>query len=159
MNVNSHYIDKGYSPGNAGTTVQWAFEDWVLAQMARKQGKTSDYEYFFKRSSGWKKLYHPEAGLLLPRKEDGSWLHTDLLSGRGWVEANAWQGSWSVSHDIAGLAELMSGRDKLCEKLSFAFEKAAPTDLSLLMGAATSAMRISPAAPTRMCSTMLAGPG
>ena len=134
MGANSRYINEGFSPGNAGTTVQWAFEDWVLAQMARKLGKTSDYEYFLKRSSGWKKLYHPEVGLLLPKKEDGPWLHTDPLSGRGWVEANAWQGTWSVSHDIAGLAELMGGDDKLCEKLNHAFEEAAPTDFVFAYG-------------------------
>ncbi|MHC4432690.1 MAG: GH92 family glycosyl hydrolase [Planctomycetota bacterium] len=134
MGVNAHYINEGFSPGNAGTTVQWAFEDWVLAQMARKLDKRSDCEYFLKRSGGWKKLYHQEVGLLLPKNSDGSWLHTDPLSGRGWVEANAWQGTWSVSHDIAGLVELMGGRDRLCEKLSFAFEKAAATDFVFAYG-------------------------
>jgi hypothetical protein len=48
MSVNTHYIEEGFSPGNAGTTVQWAFEDWVLAQMARKLGDASDYEYFLR---------------------------------------------------------------------------------------------------------------
>jgi predicted alpha-1,2-mannosidase len=134
MAVNDHYINEGFSPGNAGTTVQWAFEDWALAQMARKLGKTSDYEYFLRRSSGWKSLYNPKVGLLLPKNEDSSWRHTDPLGGAGWVEANAWQGTWSVSHDIAGLAELMGGPDRLCEKLGFAFEKAAPTDFVFAYG-------------------------
>ena len=50
------------------------------------------------------------------------------MSGAGWVEANAWQATWGVSHDIPGLAALMGGNDKLCEKLNHAFEKAAPQD-------------------------------
>ena len=50
------------------------------------------------------------------------------MSGAGWVEANAWQGTWGVSHDIAGLSKLMGGNDSLCARLNYAFEKAAPQD-------------------------------
>lgn len=124
----AHYTENGWSPNNAGTTVQWAFEDWALSQMAEKLGKDDDAQYFLKRSQGWKSLYHPEFGLLMPRKEDGQWMHGDTLSGVGWIEANAWQGSFSVSHDIPGLAKLMGGNDKLCAKLNYAFEQAAPSD-------------------------------
>ena len=124
----AHYTAKGWSPSNAGTTVQWAFEDWALAQMAKDLGKEDDAEYFLNRSQGWQSLYNPEVGLLLPRKEGGQWLHENTLSGVGWIEANAWQGSFSVSHDIPGLAELMGGNEELCEKLNYSFEQAAPSD-------------------------------
>lgn len=124
----AHYIEKGWSPGNAGTTVQWAFEDWALGQMAKDLGEYDDAERFSQRSQGWKSLYHQDIGLLMPRKKDGRWLHDDPLSGAGWVEANAWQGTFSVSHDISGLAELMGGNEKLCSKLNYSFEQAAPAD-------------------------------
>jgi len=122
------YTKHGWKPGNAGETLEWAFQDWSLGQMAVKLNKTREAKYFQKRSEGWKKLYNSEEGLIFPKDKDGNWLHTNPLSGQGWIEANAWQATWSVSHDIAGLAELMGGNDKLCEKLNFAFEKAEPTD-------------------------------
>jgi len=50
------------------------------------------------------------------------------LSGDGWVEANAWQATWSVSHGIPDLIELMGGKDVLCDKLNYAFEQAADDD-------------------------------
>ena len=122
------YKKKGWKPGNAGETLEWAFQDWALSQMAGKLKLKKDEIYFRKRSEGWKQLYNPEQGLLFPKDEKGKWLHDDPLSGKGWIEANAWQATWSVSHDIAGLAELMGGNDKLCEKLNYAFEKAESTD-------------------------------
>lgn len=122
------YVKNGYKPGNAGETLEWAFQDWSLSQMAEKLGKKKDATYFLKRSAGWKNLYNAAEGLIFPKDKKGDWLHNNSLSGRGWIEANAWQGTWSVSHDIAGLAELMGGNDILSEKLNFAFESAESTD-------------------------------
>ena len=122
------YEQHGYCPDNAGVTLEWAFQDWSLAQMAQKLGKPELHQRFLQRSQGWKKLYRPDQGLIFPRRKDGSWLHDDPLSGAGWIEANAWQATWSLSHDIEGLAELMGGQEKLCQKLNHAFEKAADQD-------------------------------
>jgi predicted alpha-1,2-mannosidase len=121
------YVKYGWRPGNAGITLEWAFQDWALSQMAWKMGRKKDAEYFSNRSSGWKKLFNNELGLVLPKDKEGNWTHNNPLSGRGWIEANAWQGTWSVSHDIAGLAELMGGNNQLCEKLNYSFEKAEPS--------------------------------
>ncbi|MHC4285372.1 MAG: glycoside hydrolase domain-containing protein [Planctomycetota bacterium] len=118
MKVDRAYIEKGWSPGRAGQTIQWAFEDWALAQMAEKMDRREDAEYFQKRSIGWRALVHPDIGLVFPRKVDGSWLHTDPLKGQGWVEANAWQGTFGVSHDIKELAALMAGDAKLAARLN-----------------------------------------
>jgi len=96
--------------------------------MAFELGRTDDFNYFNNRSKGWSKLIHPDHDLILPKKKDGNWMHTDLLSGAGWVEANAWQATWSVSHGIADLAEGMGGYDTLTSKLNYAFEQAADDD-------------------------------
>jgi len=122
------YKKYGWKPGNAGETLEWAFQDWALSQMAQGLGKKKDAKYFLRRSEGWKKLYNADEGLVFPKRENGEWLHTNALNGGGWIEANAWQATWSVSHDIAGLARLMGGNDKLCEKLNFAFEQAEVQD-------------------------------
>ena len=118
------YEKHGYFADNAGITLEAAFQDWSLGQMAFKMGKMKDARHFDKRSKGWQTLYHPEQGLLFPKRADGSWLHEDPLNGAGWVEANAWQATWSVSHGIEELARLMGGNENLCRKLNYAFEQA-----------------------------------
>ncbi len=124
----SFYIKNGWWKDNAGITIEAAFQDWAVAQMAYKLGKKQDYKYFTKRSEGWKACFNPAQNLLFPKDGSGLFTHNDPLSGSGWVEANAWQATWGVSHDIPGLAALMGGNDMLCSKLNYAFEKAAPQD-------------------------------
>lgn len=122
------YAKNGWWADNVGITIEAAFQDWGAAQMARKLGRIKDYTYFQKRSEGWKTCFNPGQKLLFPKDKNGKFIHDDPLSGSGWVEANAWQGTWGVSHDIPGLARLMGGGDTLCSKLNYAFEKAAPSD-------------------------------
>lgn len=122
------YIRKGWWPGNAGITIEAAFQDWGVAQMAQKLGKKKDHAMFMKRSASWKNCFDTTQKLLFPKDANGKFLHANPLSGEGWVEANAWQGSFGVSHDIAGLAKLMGGEDVLCDKLNYAFERASASD-------------------------------
>jgi putative alpha-1,2-mannosidase len=78
-----------------------------LAKVTASSEKNA--EYYQKRSQGWTKLYNSDLQLLLPKDEKGNWTTLDLLSGNGWVEANAWQATWGVSQNIPRLAELMVG--------------------------------------------------
>lgn len=122
------YEQNGYIPGNAGITLEAAFQDWTLSQMALKLGKKKDAEYYKKRSEGWKTLFHPNLKLIMPKDEKGNWLHEDPLNGWGWVEANAWQATWSVSHNLKELAELMGGTDTMAKMLDYAFEMSKEKD-------------------------------
>lgn len=122
------YSKNGWWPGNAGITIEAGFQDWGLAQMAKKMGKKKDYDFFSKRAGGWKYCYDSTQKLLFPKDRNGQFMHHNALSGEGWVEANAWQGTWGVSHDITALAKMMGGNDTLCSKLNYAFEKAAASD-------------------------------
>ncbi len=122
------YIKNGYCPDKAGLTIQWAFEDYALGEMAAKMGKKSIAREFLRRSHGWTASLHPDHKLVLPRRADGSWLHTDLLNGWGYEEANAWQATFGLSHDIDLLAEKMGGQDSLCARLDYAFRQAATSD-------------------------------
>lgn len=112
-----------------GIAVQGAFEYWALAQMAEELGHKDDLPAYQGQIDSWKKFYNPTHGLLMAPGVN------DPLAGNGWVEANAWQGSFGVSHDIAGLAKAMGGNDKLAEKLNFAFEKEAPNHFVFTYGA------------------------
>jgi putative alpha-1,2-mannosidase len=95
-----------------GEMVQGAFEYWALAQMAEELGHDADLPVYEPWINEWKKYFDAEK---------------KLLSG-SWVEANDWQGTFGVSHDIAGLAELMGGSAALAEKLNYAFEQGRASD-------------------------------
>lgn len=122
------YTANQFWKDNAGITIEANFQDYSAAQMAKKLGKKEDYQFFINRSKGWKKLYNREQKLLFPLNESGDFVHTDPLNGEGWIEANAWQGTWGISHGIPALAGLMGGKDIFCEKLNYAFEQAEPSD-------------------------------
>lgn len=115
------YERHGYVPNAAGLTIQWAFEDWALAEMAERMGQQKVSERFYRRSKGWMSCYSKDVGLVLPRTKEGTWLHTDPLNGLGYVESNAWQATFGLSHDLPTLAMLMGGQDSLCAKLNYAF--------------------------------------
>ncbi len=125
-NMRDAYINNGYDSGigGAGTTLEFSFQDWCLAQMAAKLGRKAEYAEFITRSGNWKNLFHPEHKLIFSKDKDGKWRHTNPLSGRHFVEANSSQATWSVSHDLAGLADLMGGRAAFCATLNTAFEQA-----------------------------------
>ena len=95
-----------------GVAVQGAFEYWALAQMAEEMGHDEHLPDYRPWIDGWKKYFDPEK---------------NLLSGH-WVEANDWQGTFGVSHDIAGLAKLMGGPEILADKLNGAFEEERAAD-------------------------------
>jgi predicted alpha-1,2-mannosidase len=130
------YIELGYIPvdgrpkgwiteGAAGT-LEYAYDDWCLAEMAQALGKTDDYELFMRRAGSYRNLFDRETGFMRPRLRDGSWKtpfdpldHKD----RSWCEGTAWQYTWFVPHDVRGLAELMGGREAFNRKLNEAFER------------------------------------
>lgn len=122
------YTKNGWWKGNAGITLEASFQDWAIAQMAARLGRKKDHQFFITRAAGWKKCFDPDSKLLFPKDEKGNFIHRDPLSGEGWIEANSWQATWAVSHDIPSLASLMGGNDTLCAKLNYAFEKATPSD-------------------------------
>jgi len=122
------YSENGYWPENAGITLEAAFQDYALSQWAEKTGRKDDAKFFSDRSMGWTKLFNDKQNLVFPKNQKGEFLHDDPLSGAGWVEANAWQATWSVSHAIPDLAVLMQGEEVLCDKLNHAFEMAKDDD-------------------------------
>lgn len=122
------YTKKGFWPGNAGITIEAAFQDWGIAQMAAKLGRKKDAKFFNDRSGNWRNCFDEEQKLLFPKDENGKFVHKDPLSGKGWVEANAWQATWGVSHAIPELVKKMGGSDSFCTRLNYAFEQAKSSD-------------------------------
>jgi predicted alpha-1,2-mannosidase len=89
----------------ASRTLDYAYEDWAVAQVAAAVGKPSDAEFFLNRSKNYRNLYNPSTGFMQARNADGAW-----TSG-GWTEGNEWVYTFDVMHDVPGLVSLM-GRDK-----------------------------------------------
>ncbi len=126
----SFYEQHGYVPDRGGLTVQWAFEDWALAEMAAAMGQKKIAQRFHQRAAGWQQSFHPQQKLVLPRRKDGSWLHEDPLNGWGFEESNAWQTTFGLSHDIPTLAQLMGGGDSLCARLDRAHQLSTEYDFT-----------------------------
>ncbi|NWK57504.1 glycoside hydrolase family 92 protein [Verrucomicrobiaceae bacterium N1E253] len=103
---------------HAGRSVQDAFEYWALAQMAQEMGHGGDVIAFEPVINHWKTFYDPKQ---------------KLLNGR-WVEANNWQGTFGVSHDIKGLSTLMGGNEILADILNQAFESEVASDFVYTYG-------------------------
>lgn len=103
-------------------TLEYAYDDWCIAQMALKLGKYEDYYYFMKRSQYWKNLFDPQTKLMRPKK-NGGWLKP--FDGRevnnNYTEANSWQYSFFVPHAVEDLIKFHGGKDKFEQKLDELF--------------------------------------
>jgi predicted alpha-1,2-mannosidase len=138
-----YYIERGYVPypllpkmgfhqEGAAQTLEYASQDWCLAQMAQSLGKQEDYDYFMKRSSNWKNLYDAQTGWIRPKDLEGNWKEPfdPYQYQSGFVEANAAQTTWFVPQDLKGLAELMGGKDKMTAQLEASFVEAEKLDFT-----------------------------
>lgn len=119
-------LNDGYHQDGSGQTLEYAFQDWTLAQMALALGRNEDATAFLRRAGNYRHIWNPELGWMWNRSADGGWTKpVDLLGySKGWVESNAVQATWFVPHDLAGLAALMGGREAAVEKLNRSFEYA-----------------------------------
>lgn len=110
-------------------TVEYAYDDWCIAQMALLLGKFKDYDYFMQRSQSWKNLLDPETKLMRP-KLNGSWLSP--FEGREvnnhFTEGNSWQYSFFVPQDVYGLIEAQGGNAAFESRLDELF--ALPTEMT-----------------------------
>ncbi|WP_293715599.1 GH92 family glycosyl hydrolase [Stenotrophomonas sp. UBA7606] len=127
----AQYRELGYVPideeGEAASkTLEYAYDDWTIAQMAQDMGKTDVAREFNKRAANWKHAFDPGTGFMRARKRDGSFREPFDPSASGYgtdfTEGNAWQYSWYVPQDVAGLAAAHGGSDKLLQRLDDVFE-------------------------------------
>ena len=106
--------------------LEYAYNDWCIAQMAKDLGKTDDYEKFMERSKRYTEYYDEETGFMRGKNADGNWREPfDPRFSRhrqdDYTEGNAFQWSWFVPHDVPGLIELVGGEVKFAEKLDTLF--------------------------------------
>jgi len=128
------YLEHGYIPlgkGHASNTLEYAYDDWCVAQMAKALGRDEAYATFSKRAEYWRNLFDKESGFMRPRHPDGRWLEDfDPYSRKGgWVEGNPWQYTWFVPQNVLGLVEAM-GRRRFVSRLNEGMTKSAETNFN-----------------------------
>jgi predicted alpha-1,2-mannosidase len=123
------YRQYGYVPqdkyGSSVTvTVEYAYDDWCIAQVAKKLGRTDEYKIFIKRAESWKNLFDSQTGFIRAKNIDGNWVvpFDPYLSEHDekkamYTEGNAWQHSFFVPHDVNGLAKAHGSNAKFIQKL------------------------------------------
>lgn len=123
------YLRLGYVPADTGTresaacTLEYAYDDFCISQMARALGRADDYKMFLAHSKNYRNIYDAKTGFMRGRNADGTWVEPfdPLAWGGVFTEGNAWQWLWSVQHDVPGLMQLMGGRDAFIRKLDELF--------------------------------------
>ena len=109
-------------------TLEYAYDDWCIAQMAQILYKKEDYHYFMKRSQNWKNIFDWETGFMRPKKNGGWDKPFDPREvNNNFTEGNSWQYSFFVPQDIEGLIQAHGGRDKFEAKLDALFNAESKT--------------------------------
>lgn len=113
--------------GSISSTLEHAYFEWCLSQLANSLGKTKEAELYFKRSKSYRNVFDPCVNWFRPREDDGSWkdwpAEGKLRQDYGCVESNPYQQGWFVPHDIDGLVDLLGGKDKALAELTEFFSK------------------------------------
>ena len=122
----------GFMPENIQTqsvsiTLEQAFDDWRVAQLAAKLNKDADYQRFHKRSEYYRNLFHPKTKFFQSKNDKGEWIEPfdpyqyGGNGGHPFTEGNAWQYFWYVPHNIQALMELTGGTKAFEQKLDTFF--------------------------------------
>jgi predicted alpha-1,2-mannosidase len=128
-----HYKKFGYIPHNlldesVTITLEYAYNDWCVAVIAKELGKEEDYNYFLNRSKAYEHLFDAETGFMRGKNEAGTaWKepfdpkYSAHRINAEYTEGNAWQHSWFVLHDVENLIKMHGGEDKFTDKLEQLF--------------------------------------
>nr|WP_246074194.1 GH92 family glycosyl hydrolase [Flavobacterium daemonense] len=129
-----YYMKMGYVPedkngASVSKTLEYAYDDWAIAQAAKKLGKTEIYNEFIERSKNYKNVYDAKTGFMRPKLNDGTFKKEfDPLDthGQGFIEGNSWNYSLYVPQDPADMIKMMGGNDKFKVRLDSLFNMHLP---------------------------------
>jgi len=123
------YVPEDETSNSVSKTLEFAYDDWCIAQVAGLAGDDGRRGEYMKRSSGFSRLYDETTGFMRPRYGDGTWkIGFDPLDthGQGFIEGNAWTYSLFVPHDVEGMIEMMGGEKRLTGRLDSMFTMELP---------------------------------
>jgi predicted alpha-1,2-mannosidase len=131
-----YYTKLGYVPedknsSSVSKTLEYAYDDWAIAQAAKKLNRNDIYSEFIKRSENWRNVYDSSSGFTRPKLSSGKFgekfdpLKTE---GQGFIEGNSWNYSLYVPHDPEGMIEAMGGKTKFTARLDELFSMHLPDE-------------------------------
>ena len=146
------YDKLGYMPADkiqqsVAKSLEVAIDDWSVAAVAQKLGKTEDAAYFSKRAESYKAYFDTETAFMRGKLSNGQWTTPfdpaySKHEGSDYTEGNGWQYLWLVPQNVNGLIELLGGKEPFADKLDQLFKveegvkgKEASSDISGLIGA------------------------
>lgn len=141
------YMPADKIPQSVAKSEEVAIDDWAVAAVAQKLGKTEDAAYFGKRALNYRNYFDKETGFMRGKLSNGKWTSPfdpafSQHEGSDYTEGNAWQYLWLAPHDVNGLIELLGGKDAFADKLDQLFQveegvkgEHASSDISGLIGA------------------------
>lgn len=118
--------ETGEHTGGAARTLEFAFDDWCIAQMAKALGKTADAELFARRAKNYANVFDPAAGFFRGKTASGAFrepFDPKAMDTQDYVEANAWQYAFAVFHDVPGMVRLYGGGEAFTRKLDELFDQ------------------------------------
>lgn len=124
----------GWHSGGTALTLEYAYQDWCLAHLARLAGEPDDAKLFFKRSQNFRNVFDAESDWMRPRHGDGSWQQNfkvvaeDDKQSPGFIEGSSAHWSFYVPQDVPGLIGLMGGCEKFIARLDRSFREAEKRD-------------------------------
>lgn len=141
------YMPADKVPQSVAKSLEVAIDDWCVAAVAKKLGKTEDAAYFSKRAESFRQYFDPVTGFMRGKLSNGKWTTPfdpaySNHEGSDYTEGNAWQYLWLVPENVQGLIELLGGKEPFADKLDSLFQvkqgvkgEHASSDISGLIGA------------------------
>ena len=123
------YIPAEKSGVSVSNTLEYAYDDWCIAQIAKKLNRTAVYNEFLKRSENWKNNYNTTTGFMQPKMANGTFKKEfDSMSteGQGFIEGNSWNYSFFAPQDPATLITTMGGKKTFANRLDNLFSMHLP---------------------------------
>lgn len=122
------FIPSDREAESASKTLEYAYDDWCIAQFAKATGKNDDYKFFIKRGQNYKNLFDPTTGHMRARINGGWFSPFDPSEvNYNYTEANSWQYSFSATQDLSGLISLHGGKEAFAAKLDQLFSVSSKT--------------------------------
>lgn len=123
-----YYTKYGFIPSNikkesVSCLLEYAYDDWCIAQMAKELGKTEDYKEYTKRAQYYINVFDGNTKFFRGKRLDGNWdsPFNPFEPGRAYTEATAWQYRFFAPHDVNGMAQLYGGLESFSEQLDSLF--------------------------------------
>ena len=134
-----YYVKNGFIPANIkkesiSCLLEFAYDDWCIAQMAKAMGRDDVYATFIERSQNYINVFDGSTRFFRPKREDGNWEtpFNPLEVGRAYTEATAWQYRFFVPHDVNGMIQLFGGMPQFTADLDSIFTVTSQIDGDLV---------------------------